>query len=79
MSPCDDFLDYAVGAVSRNPDTLKPWATVAAWLVYAGKLKRSQAWDTLWLAAVAGGLEHLVAQECIGEAFAYVKRHWVTV
>ena len=60
--------------IEHDTNTLEHWATNAARLVYAGGVPFGEAWDALWLAAVAGGLEHLVAQQRIGEAFAQAKQ-----
>jgi hypothetical protein len=71
------LLGYASGAIQQDPETLEHWATKTARLVFVGGLEFFQAWDALWLAAVAGGLPHLVAQQRIGEAFAHARSEHV--
>jgi len=72
------FIGYAAGVIQQDPDTLEHWATKAARLVYAGGLEFFEAWDQLWLAAIAGGVEQLKAQQLIGEAFANARSERVT-
>jgi hypothetical protein len=68
------LLEYAADAIQQDTDTLEQWATRTARLVYAGGLEFFEAWDHLWFAAITGGLEQLVAQQRIGEAFASARQ-----
>jgi hypothetical protein len=64
------YLSRAVEEITRNPRLLHIWAQKVAHRVFAGVLDFGESWDALWLAAVAGGLDHLKAQYDIGMAFA---------
>lgn len=68
------LLGYSLAAVEQDPETLMHWATQCARVVFAGGLDFHETWERLWLAAVSGGMEHLVAQERIGIAFANARR-----
>ena len=63
-------LSRAAEEIRRNPRLLHIWAQKVAHRVFAGVLDFGESWDALWLAAVAGGLDHLKAQYDIGMAFA---------
>jgi hypothetical protein len=63
-------LSRAAEEIRRNPRLLHIWAQKTAHRVFAGVLDRGESWDTLFVAAVAAGLDHLKAQRDIGMAFA---------
>ena len=63
-------LSRAVEEIRRNPRLLHIWAQKVAHAVFAGALDHAEAWDALWAAAVAAGLDHLKAQRDIGMGFA---------
>jgi len=63
-------LSRAAEEIRRNPRLLHIWAQRTAHRVFAGVLDRGEAWDALWAAAVAAGLDHLKAQRDIGLGFA---------
>ncbi len=70
-SPSTSYLlDYARGAILEDANALRDWAKKAGKLVHIGALEFFEAWDALWLAAVAAGVDQIVAQQRIGEAFA---------
>jgi hypothetical protein len=62
-------LRRAAEEIRRNPRLLHIWAQKTAHRVFAGVLDHGEAWDSLWLAAVAAGLDHGEAQRDIGMGF----------
>jgi hypothetical protein len=63
-------LSRAAEEIRQNPGKLHIWAQKTAHRVFAGALDHAEAWDSLFIAAVAAGLDHLKAQRDIGLAFA---------
>jgi|GEM_PF-3400216 len=68
------LLGYSTTVIEQDPGTLEHWAQKVARVVYSGGIEFFVAWDALWLAAVAGGVPHLVAQQRIGEVFASARQ-----
>jgi hypothetical protein len=66
-------LRRAAEEIRRNPRLLHIWAQKTAHRVFAGVLDHGEAWDSLWLAAVAGGVDHLRAQQDIALGFAVAR------
>jgi hypothetical protein len=63
------YLSRAVEEIRRNPRLLHIWAQKTAHRVFAGVLDHGEAWDSLFIAAVAAGFDHLIAQRDIGMGF----------
>lgn len=63
-------LSRAAEEIRRNPRLLHIWAQKIAHRVFVGVLDRGEAWDALFIAAVAVGLDHLKAQTDIAHGFA---------
>ena len=65
------LLSYAEERTAEDPDVLETWVTKVFRVVFAGgDLDFGTAWDRLFLAAVTGGVDQLIAQERIGLAVA---------
>jgi hypothetical protein len=63
------LLEYAGERTAEDPDVLETWVTKVFRVVFAGgELDFGVAWDRLFVAAVAGGVDQLIAQERIGRA-----------